>query len=148
MPLDSSQYLNPSVQVLRVSAALAALGALDATPLTMPVEGWTELTLLGTYTRAAAGGSVRLVIEFSFSPAPTVWYQTTIYDAGAFVAGADVRSALQAEEFVYASTAAGAERFMYQLEIPSNAEYVRVACAELGAIANPGTFALTGVASY
>ena len=148
MPLDSSQYLNPSVQVLRVAAALPAAGALDAAPLTMPVGGWTELTLLGTYTRAAAGGSVRLVIEFSFSPFPAVWYQTTIYDAGAFVAGADVRSSLQAEEFLYTSTAAGAERFVYQMEIPSNAEYVRVACAELGTIATPGTMALTGGASY
>lgn len=148
MEPGASQYLTPAVQVLRVAAALPAAGALDATPLTMPVAGWTELTLLGTYTRAAAGGSVRLVIEFSFAPFPAVWYQTTIYDAGAFVAGADVRSSLQAEEFLYTSTAAGAERFLYQLEIPSNADYVRVACAELGTQATPGTMALTGIASY
>lgn len=141
-------YVSTSPQVLRVAAALPAAGALDATPLTMAVAGWTKLTLFCSYTRAAAGGSVRMVPEYSLPGAATTWHRPTIYDAGAFVAGADVASNLQRESFLYTSTAAGAERFIYDVELPSNVEYMRVACAEVGAIATPGAMAIVGVLSY
>jgi len=141
-------YVSTSPQVLRVAAALPAAGALDAAPLTMAVAGWTKLTLFCIYTRAGVGGSVRLVPEYSIPGAATTWYRPTIYDAGAFAPGADVVSNLQRESFLYTSTAAGAERFIYDVELPSNVELFRVACQEVGAVGTPGAMAIVGILSY
>ena len=147
MEPGASQYLTTSPQILRVAAALPAAGALDATPLAVAVPGWRKCTLFCSYTRAAAGGSVRLVPEYSIPGAATTWYRPTIYDAGAFVAGADVVSNLQRESFLYTSTAAGAERFIYDFEMPSNVEYIRVGCCEVGTVATPGSMAIVAILS-
>lgn len=141
-------YSATSPQVLRAAAALPAAGALDATPTTMAVAGWTKLTLFCSYTRGALGGSVRMVPEYSIPGAATTWYRPTIYDAGAFAAGADVVSNLQRESFLYTSTGAAAERFIYDVELPSNCELFRVACCEVGVIGTSGNMAIVGVLSY
>lgn len=143
-----SQYLSEPQQVLRASAALPAAGAWDAAPLTMPCAGWTKLTLFCSYTRGGAAGSVRMAPQFSNAVAPTTWYSPTSYDAGAFAAGADVNSNLQRETLLYTATGAGAETFIYDLELPSNVEYVRCACREVGNVAAPGTMAIVAVLSY
>ena len=145
-----SQYLTEPQQVLRASAALPAAGAWDAAPTAIEVMGWTEITLLCAYTRGAqaVAGSVRFKIEVSYDNAPTVWYQTTLYQAGALVAGADVNSSLQREDFLYTSTAAAIERFVYHLELPSNVKTLRVAAREVASIAAPGTFAINAMLSF
>lgn len=147
MEPGASQYLNVAQQVLRATAALPAAGAYDASPVPMPVAGWKRLTLFCSYTQGAAGGSVRMLMQFAIAGAPTTWYRPTNYRAGGFVAGADVDSSLQCESLLYTATAAGVERFIYDMDLPSNVEYVRVACAEVGAQAKPGTMAITGVLS-
>lgn len=143
-----SQYLAEPQQVLRASAALPAAGAWDAAPTAIEVMGWTEIALLCAYTRGAAGGSVRFKVEFSYDDAPTVFYQTTLYQAGALAAGADVNSSLQREDFLYTSTAAAIERFAYHLEIPSNVKTLRLTAREVGVTATPGTFAVNAMLSY
>lgn len=143
-----SQYHTEPQQVLRASAALPAAGAYDAAPTAIEVMGWTEITLLCAYTRGAAGGSVRFKVEFSYDNAPTVFYQTTLYQSGALAAGADVNSLLQREDFTYTSTAAGIERFVYHLELPSNVKTLRLTAREVGVVGTPGTFAVNAMLSF
>jgi len=143
-----SQYLSDPQQVLRASAALPAAGAWDAAPTAIEVMGWTELTLLCAYTRGAAGGAVQFKIEFSYDDAPTVFYQTTLYQSGALAAEADAHSSLQREDFTYTSTAAAIERWPYHLEIPSNVKTLRLAAREVGVTATPGTFAVNAMLSF
>jgi len=143
-----SQYQTEPQQIMRVSAALPAAGAYDAAPLAIECMGWTKMTLLCAYTRGALGGAVRFYVDVSYGTAPTVYYQTTVYEAGAVVAGADTHSTIPHEDFTWNSGGAAIERFAYALEIPSNIKNIRVVASEIGVIATPGTFAVNAIFGY
>ena len=54
-------------------------------------------------------------------------------------AGADAASLEQRESILYTSTASGAETSVFgPLELDGTVERLRVACAEVGAVATPG----------
>ena len=137
-----SQALTEPQQTMRASAALPAAGAYDAAPLAIECMGWTHMTLLCTYTRGALGGAVTFYLDLSYGPAPTVYYRMTCYQAGALAVGADVASNVQRETLTYGSQGAAAERFAYDLIIPSNIKNIRLAAAESGVVGTPGTFAV------
>jgi len=132
----------------RAAAALAAAGAFDATPLEIRTTGMDVLVLYITYTRAGAGGAVELHPEFSPRGVDLAgvedWFRSTIYSAGAVAAGGDTPSLLQREEYTYQATAAGAETFVYALELNGGVERVRVPCAESGAVGTPGACHIVG----
>ena len=135
---NSPTYLDE--QVLRVAAALPAAGAFDVAPLEIYCMGFDRVTLYVSYTRAGAGGSVVLRPEFSPVGAGAVWHRQALYAAAALVAGADAASLVQCETLRYTSTAAGAETFaLGPIVLDQTITRLRVACAELGAIATPGT---------
>jgi hypothetical protein len=134
----SSTYLDQ--QVVRVSAVLLGAGAYDATPLELCCPGFDFVTLFGTYTRAGAGGSVRMLLDFSAASTGAVWYRKSLYGPAVVAAGADAASLEQRESLLYTSTAVGAELFMFgPIELDGTVERLRVACAEVGAVATPGT---------
>ena len=135
-------YLAEQVQTARAAAALPAAGAYDAAPVEMPCPGFKTCTLFVSYTRAAAGGDVTLHVEASPDAAGATWHRVTVYDPGAVASGADTTSNLQRENLEYGSTGAGAEEFIYGPFEIHGAERLRVACAETGAIANPGTVSI------
>ena len=134
----SSTYLDQ--QVARVSAVLLGAGAFDAAPLELACPGFDFVTFFVTYTRAGAGGSVRLRPEFSPVSAGAVWHQKALYGPAVVAAGADAASLEQRESILYTSTAAGAETSVLgPFDLNGTVERLRVACAEVGAVATPGT---------
>jgi hypothetical protein len=134
-------FLNPE---FRASAALPAAGAYDAAPTEVPTGGRTHLRIWISYTRAAAGGSVVVRAENAVTVGGAdVWGRDNVINTGAFVAGADTVSQVQRESWEYGSTAAGAEISILTFEL-NGADLVRLPCAELGAVANPGTVRIVG----
>lgn len=141
-------YTNPVT--LRVSAALPAAGAWDATPVESFVSGGQYMTLSFTYTRAAAGGAFDWQLETSIYavvgnvPAgASEWVTESIYQAGAVVAGADTTSNVQRELQTYQATGAGAEDFVFgPIALNATVERVRIQARESGAVANPGTLSI------
>lgn len=132
----STTYLDK--QTVKVSAALPAAGAYDV-PLELFCPGFDVVTLFVKYTRAGAGGSVRLLPEFMLTGS-TAWYRKSLYGPPVVVAGADAAGLVQSETLLYTSTAAGAESFVFgPLELDGTIEKMRVSCAEVGAVATPGT---------
>ena len=142
----SATYLD--VQLARVSAALPAAGAWDATPIEMVCPGFDEVTLSFTYTRGGQGnGAFDFQIETSpYSVVGNVpagaseWVTEALVAAGAVVAGADTQSRTQREYTTYASQGADAEDFSYgPMKIGATIERMRVRARESGETGNPGT---------
>lgn len=136
----SDTYLD--VQTARASAALPAAGAWDAAPTEMACPGFESCTLYISYTRAAAGGDMRFRIDVSPNSTGTVWHRASIYAPGAVASGSDTVSNLQRDAVEYGSTAAGAETVVYGPLDIRGSERLRVACAESGAVATPGTVSI------
>lgn len=138
----STTYLDQ--QIARVSAALPAAGAYDATPLALQCPGFDFVTFYCSYTRGAAGGSVRVRLDVCPDQnAAPAWTQQSLYAAAAVVAGADASSLEQRETILYTSTGAAAELFVIgPVALKGTVERLRVACAEVGSVANPGTMAI------
>ena len=134
----STTYLDQ--QVARVSAPLPGAGAYDAAPAELPCPSFDYVTLYVTYTRAAAGGAVTLRVDFSPDSTGTVWNRKTLYAPAVLAAGVDAASLEQRETITYTSTAAGAElSVLGPINLGGTAERIRIACAESGAVGNPGT---------
>ena len=147
-PGAPQSLIHPQLVTLRTAAALPAAGAYDVTPLVVACPSFTRITLLGSYTRAAALGAATMALEFC--PTATgagAWYRLSEIAAGLLAAGADVANLTQRSTLTYTSTAAGAESFVWDLELPTAMERVRCACAESGAVGNPGTYVLDALLS-
>jgi len=146
--ISHNPYFTDLTPTFRAAAALPAAGAFDGTPLEIAVTGMDSLILYITYTRAGAGGAVDLRPEFSPRSADAAgvedWFQATIYSAAVVVAGADTYSDLQRELFTYQATAAGAETFVYTLQLNGAVERLRIPCAESGALGTPGACHIVG----
>jgi hypothetical protein len=68
------------------------------------------------------------------------WFQLSLESPGVLAAGADVASRFQRENLTYQSTAAGAQAWAFgPVLLGGTVERLRVAAAESGSIANPGT---------
>jgi len=152
-PPLSVGYLN--VQIARVSAALPAAGAWDATPLELYCPYFENATLNFTYTRGAAGGAFDFQIETSaYSVAANVpagaseWITAAIYAAGAVVAGADTTSLVQRELESYGSQGAAAEDFTFgPIDLGGTIERIRIIARESGVVGTPGTLQVEAVFS-
>ncbi|GAG99264.1 unnamed protein product [marine sediment metagenome] len=135
----SSTYLD--VQQARVSGALPAAGAWDATPTVMACPSFDYVTLYIKYDEDAqtAAGSVDIRIDVSPDSAGAVWHQGTAYSTGAVVAGADTVSAFQREEISYEPTGVAAEFWIFgPLHLGGTVERMRVAAQESGDVGAPG----------
>ena len=136
----STQYLDQ--QVARVSAALPAAGAWDATPLELPCQGFRTVTLYMTYTEGeqAADGAFAFRLEVSPTYNGVAWFLGSLYSANAVVTGADTESDVQRESVEYGATGAAAELFTFgPIEIDPAAELVRFPAHETGIVGTPGT---------
>ena len=137
----SDTYLD--VQVARAEAVLAGAGAFDTTPAVMACPGFATVVLFVEYTRAGAGGKVKLKVEGSPQASGAVWHQLSVYGVGAIAAGSDTTSIEQREFIEYGSTGAGKELFMVKVNLHGGIERLRVAAAESGAVGTPGTVKIT-----
>lgn len=143
-------WANPVV--MRVSGALPAAGAWDATPTEQNIFGAQGLTLSFTYTRGAAGGAFDYQIELSpysvvaLVPAGAAeWITESVYAAGVVAGGADTQSREQREFQTYGSQGAAAEDFQVDIEVQAPYERIRIRARESGAVGNPGTLQTTMV---
>ena len=145
-------WTNPVI--MRVSAALAAAGAWDATPVEQNIFGAQGLTFSFTYTRGAAGGAVDYQIELSpysaaaLAPAGAAeWLTESIYAAGAVALGADTQSRVQREYQTYGSLVAAAEDWQIDFDLKAPYERIRIRARESadGVQGTPGTFQVTMV---
>ena len=141
-------WTNPVI--LRVSGALAAAGAWDATPLETSALGAGGISFSFTYTRGAVGGAFDWQMEASIYgvaanvPAGSAeWIPESLYAAGVLAAGADAQSRAQREYQTYAAVGAAAESFIYALRVGTPIERIRVICRESGAVGTPGTVQVT-----
>jgi hypothetical protein len=140
----------PRLVTVRAWGALPAGGAYDAAPLEVLCANWDNVTLYIVYTRAAANGAVTLRGDASpygldaLAPAGTpVWFRSSLYVPAVLAAGVDAASRFQRETLTYQATAAGQESLIYgPIALGRTCERFRVACAESGAIANPGNCAI------
>lgn len=133
----SATYLDQ--QQARVSAALPAAGAYDATPTEMQCPSAEWVTLYVSYTRGAAGGRVQVRPDFSPDSTGAVWHQMSVYSPGLVAVGADTTSGIQREQAEYGATAAAIERFTIgPIELGAGTERLRVACRESGVVGTPG----------
>jgi hypothetical protein len=131
---------------LRVSAALPAAGAWDATPVESFSSGAHNLTLSFTYTRGAAGGAFDWQLEVSiYAVAALVpagaseWVTESLYAAGGAVAGVDSQSRVQREFQTYQATGAAAEDFVFgPIALNGTIERFRVTARESGVVGTPG----------
>lgn len=136
----STTYLD--LQVARASAALAAAGAFDAAPVEMHCPGFKSVMLFIEYTRGGAGGDMQFKIEISPVNTGDHWYQVGQYAAAALASGSDVVSNIQRQEIEYGSTGAAIEKVAFG-PVEYNADRMRIACQESGAVATPGTAKIT-----
>jgi hypothetical protein len=137
----STTYLD--VQVARVSAVLLGAGAFDAAPVEMFCSNFHSVMLFIEYTRAGAGGKVKLKIEGSQVGSGSEWFQVSLYNPGAPVANSDSTSVFQREFEEYGSTAAGIEKVALPISLYGAFERLRIAAAESGAVGTPGTCKVT-----
>jgi hypothetical protein len=137
----STTYLDQ--QVAKVSAALPGAGAYD-TPLALHCPGFDFVTFYCSYLRGGVGGSVRCRLEVCPDQAAApAWTQQSLYAAAAVAAGADASSLEQRETILYTSTSANAELFVVgPVALKGTVERLRMACAEVGAVATPGTMSI------
>ena len=134
---------------MRAAAALPAVGAYDATPIEIAVANIQFATFYVTYTRAAAGGDVRLRVEVSpyFQDTAGVedWFRMSAYSVGGVASGADNLDNIQRTTLEYGSTAGGAEMFVYgPIELRGTVERIRISAAESGVVGNPGACMIVG----
>ena len=131
----------------RVSAALPAAGAWDATPVEFPVCGMDNMTLHRVYTRDAVGGAYDFQVFYSpYSVAGLVpaggaeWEAMDLYASGLVVPGADTASIDQRETITYTSQGVAAEAAVFGIvELGQTIERVRIRARESGALGDPGT---------
>lgn len=144
-PPLSATYLNQ--QEARVSAALPAAGAWDATPVVMACPYFEGVTLTFTYDAdaGAANPAVDWYVDASqYSVVGLVpaggneWGQGSIYAPGLVVAGTDVQGTVQREYFTYTPLTLLAESFTVQIKFNGPIERLRVFARESGDVANPG----------
>jgi len=143
-------YANPVI--LRVSAALPAAGAWDATPTESFSTNAMNLMLQYTYTRDAVGGAFDLQLEYSlFSVAATVpagaseWITMNLYAHGPVAAGVDSQSRVQAEYITFQPLTANAEDFPFPVELNKVVERIRCRARESGDTDNPGLLQITAI---
>lgn len=150
-PGAPQSLISTQLVTLRASAVLALLSAYDAAPTEVACPSFTRLTLLCSYTRDAKAVAGAVTMRLEFSPTSVTgagtWYRVTELAAGAFVAGADVANLIQRSVTTYTSTAGPVERWIWDLEIPTAMERVRIACAETGTPLTPGTVEILGLLS-
>jgi hypothetical protein len=145
----STTYLD--VQTARVSAALPAAGAWDATPLILPCAGFRRMTLAVSYTRGGAAGAVDIQVLYSlYSANPPVvqaWHNQSLYAPAAVAGGADSASRFQRETVTYQSVGAGIENVPFgTIELDGTVERIQVRARESGNVGAPGTLHI--VASF
>lgn len=142
-------------QIVRISAALAAAGAWDGTPLEMICAGADVLTVNFTYTRGAANGAFDWQLEVSpYSIAALVpagaaeWITESQLAVGVTAAGTDTTNLVQRDLQSYEATAAAAEDFVFGLiELRGTIERYRIRARESGVVGTPGTLQITGTPS-
>jgi len=150
-PIDRPYPVLANPITVRAAAALPAAGNWDAAPVELAVIGFRWVLLFFAYTRGAAGGAFDFQMQMSPYPADVggveSWFMQSIYAAGAVAAGVDTQGRIQREYITYASTAAGAEDFVYgPFEINSVVERFRLRARESGVVGTPGTLHVVGVA--
>ena len=143
MPNEPGYPTMQNPVTIRAAAALPAAGAWDATPLEPWPAGTRFATFYLTYTRGAAGGAVDFQLQFSPYAADLAgvedWFDQSVFDAGAVVAGADTTSLIQRELMSYTSQGAAAEMFVWgPMEVDRTVERLRMRCRESGDVDNPG----------
>jgi len=143
----NSYMLNLAPIAWRAFTALPAAGAyavLDE----QHIVGNVHATIFGEYTQGAPTGSVRLLFEFSpysvDQTAPALsWFPMMAYGQGAPAAGALTVSILEPEVVTFDPVTANREGFIFDFDVPSSVERIRVSVAELGVVGTPGSCALT-----
>lgn len=109
---------------------------LKGTSPAIAINNYEELTLLGTYTRGGAAGSVEYQIQFSLDG--ITWYSEADIQAPAIAAGTDLLIASQRAILVYVATSGSAETFVSPtFTVVGN--FFRVLFGELGNGGAPGT---------
>ena len=145
-------YANPVI--LRLSAALPAAGAWDATPVESFSTNALEMSLHFTYTLGDAGGAFDWQLEVSHysvaALAPTgaaEWVTMSLYAPGPVALGADSQSRTQREYITYGSQGAAAEDHTFYVELNKVCERVRIRARESadGVQGTPGTLQITAV---
>lgn len=135
----------------RVSAALPAAGAWDATPLEFFCSGASWMGVHVTYTEGAPTGAVDVQLELSpYSLAANVpagaqeWVPQTLYAPGAVVGGADTQSLTQAEYTTFDPVTVNAEAITFSpVAIRGVFERFRIRARESGVLLTPGTCQIT-----
>lgn len=124
----------------RVSAVLPAAGAFDTTPIVLTASEFEAVSFFAKYTRGAAGGKTKLLVEVSPKSFGTDWYRAAVLAVGTVVSGADSASLIQRDSVEYGSTGAAAELFVYgPIRLGRTCHRVRIFAAESGQIGTPGT---------
>lgn len=146
-------YSNPVI--FRISAALPAAGAWDATPIESPSSFVQRLTLYFTYTQGeqAGGGAFDWQLEASgyaitaLAPAgASEWTTEPIIAPGTVVAGAETQNFVQTDYQTFTAVGSSAEDFHFgPIEFDGTVERIRVRARESGFAAVPGTLQITGV---
>lgn len=137
--------------VARVSAALPAAGAWDATPVENVSAYAHRALVLVTYTRGAVGGAVDIALQVSpYSVAALVpagaqeWIEASVLSVGGVVAGADTRSREQMEYITFQPVGAAAETIQLgPIELGGTVERIRIPARESGVVGTPGTCQIT-----
>lgn len=152
-PSSEPHPVIPLPAIMRVSAALAAAGAWDATPLELASAGYNSMLLAFSYTRGAAAGAFDFQIEYSLysvaanAPAGAAeWVTEAIYAGGGVAAGVDTQSMIQREFQTYQATGAAIEGFLFGvIEFDHAVERVRITARESGNVGTPGTLQITAM---
>lgn len=124
-------------KVARVSAALAAAGAFDTTPIELAVNVQDDITFHFGYTRGGAAGGFKYKVEFSIDKIK--WAQVAFVEAVAIVAGADQVNKTQRTSLNYVATGATKERFTSPTFKCAAGRFCRISAAETGNVGAPGT---------
>lgn len=135
------------LNIARVTLALAAAGAWDATPLEIAVAGAKSAAFHFTYTRGGVGGAFDFQAQLSpYSVVGLVpaggqeWPPESVINVGAVVAGADTTNLHQRDLGTYTSQGAAVESFTFgPIELDGTYERLRIPCRESGAVGTPGT---------
>jgi len=120
---------------IRASATLAGSGAYD-TPTAILLKNFRNIQFFLTYTRAAAGGSMGIKIEYS--PDGTNWFRKTAMDAEAVTTATSLALETQTMTYLYKNESAAAQAFALPVLKVCTAQ-MRISVAEVGATGTPGT---------
>ena len=144
-------YANPVN--LRVSAALPAAGAWDATPTESFSTNAREMSIHFTYTAGEqSAGAFDWQLEVSHYSAAALapagageWVTMSLYAPGPVALAADSQSRIQREYITYGAVGAAAEDFTFYVELNKVVERVRIRARESddGVIGVPGTLQIT-----